>query len=155
LLHEFFVKKAWGLFPGDNLPKPISYKLIEPKDYISTSEMVNAVNVALIMNQPLLLTGEPGSGKTQLAHRVAWELGLGKPLTFETKSNSTARDLFYIFNTLARFHAAEIKKEPDDTAFITYQALGKAILLANHLDDVKNIYQMILITMVLLNARLC
>lgn len=143
------------MFPGDNLPKPISYKLIEPKDYISTSEMVNAVNVALIMNQPLLLTGEPGSGKTQLAHRVAWELGLGKPLTFETKSNSTARDLFYIFNTLARFHAAEIKKEPDDTAFITYQALGKAILLANHLDDVKNIYQMILITMVLLNARLC
>ncbi|KPA09694.1 ATPase AAA, partial [Candidatus Magnetomorum sp. HK-1] len=123
--------------PQNHLPKPISHKLIEPKDYISTREMVNAVNVALIMNQPLLLTGEPGSGKTQLAHRVAWELGLGDPLSFETKSTSTARDLFYVFNTLARFHAAEIRESLDETAFITYQALGKAILLANHPGDDK------------------
>ena len=50
-----------------------------PDFYQSTLEMVNAVNVALLMNMPLLLTGEPGSGKTQLAYRVAWELGFKEP----------------------------------------------------------------------------
>ena len=53
--------------------------------------LVDAVNVALMLRQPLLLTGEPGTGKTQLAFSVAWELGLDIPLVFETKSTSVAR----------------------------------------------------------------
>jgi len=51
----------------------------------------------------LLLTGEPGTGKTQFAYSLAWTLGFDTPLKFETKSTSTARDLFYTYDALKRF----------------------------------------------------
>jgi len=97
--------------------------------------LADAVNVALLMNQPLFITGEPGAGKTQLASRVAWELRLDL-IKFETKSTTTAQDLFYTYNNLARFHAAHQKKNVDERDFITYQGLGKAIIQANPLDAI-------------------
>jgi MoxR-like ATPase len=99
-----------------------------PEDYIAEPGLVNAVNIALLLDKPLLLTGEPGTGKTQLAHSLAWELGFGEPLKFETKSTSTAKDLFYTFDTIGRFKASE---DRDLILFLTYNALGKAILFAN------------------------
>ena len=75
--------------------------------YLPDEGLQVAVNVALYLGQPLLLTGEPGTGKTQLAYHLAAKLGLGEPLKFEAKSVSTARDLFYIYDALGRFHAAE------------------------------------------------
>ena len=78
----------------------------DPRAYLADAGLVDAVNVALVLGQPLLLTGEPGTGKTQLAYSLAAELGLGEPLKFETKSSSVARDLFYGYDTLSRFHAA-------------------------------------------------
>lgn len=108
-----------------------------PENYIASPELANAVNVALLLGKPLLLTGEPGTGKTRLAFRIAWELGYDNPLVFETKSTNTATDLFYTYNSLARFHAAQLKKESksaqigkvDGVEFITYNALGKAIIM--------------------------
>lgn len=104
--------------------------------YIADSGLENAVNVALTLNQPLLLTGEPGSGKTQLAHSVAYQLGLGTPrgtpLIFNAKTTSTARDLFYHYDALRYFQspksadAGAAGREVED--FIEYQALGLAIL---------------------------
>src|SRR5437763_16480035 len=78
-----------------------------PDGYLADPDLVDAVNVALLLGQPLLLTGEPGSGKTQLAYSLAWELDLEEPLKFETKSTSTASDLFYTYNALGHFHAAQ------------------------------------------------
>ena len=92
---------------------------------------MDAVNVALLLAQPLLLTGEPGTGKTQLAYSLAWQLGFGEPLKFETKSNSTARDLFYVYNALGRFHAAHSGTGSANALdYISYNAFGQAILLA-------------------------
>ena len=48
-----------------------------PSGYRPDPGLVDAVNVALVLNKPLLLTGEPGTGKTQLAFSVAWQLAAG------------------------------------------------------------------------------
>src|SRR5262249_10966729 len=88
-----------------------------------------AGKVALMLQEPLLLTGEPGTGKTQLAFSVAWQLGLDSPLIFETKSTSVSRDLFYNFDNLRRFQAAQVPSESlDPKAYISFKALGLAIL---------------------------
>ena len=103
-----------------------------PEGYIPDDGLVDAVNVCLLLGQPLLLTGEPGTGKTQLAYSLSWELGFGRPLMFETKSSSTARDLFYTYDTLGRFHAAQTNQGSQDSLdYLTYNALGIAILRAN------------------------
>ena len=111
------------------LPPTQREKQLDPSGYLIDSRLADAINVALLLGQPLLLTGEPGTGKTQLAFRMAWELGYGKPLVFNTKSTSTARDLFYTFDTMGRFHAAQTGMgSPNNLDYITYAALGLAIL---------------------------
>lgn len=99
----------------------------EAAAYIADDGLVNAVNVALILGQPLLLTGEPGTGKTQLAYSVGRELGLNV-LKFETKSTSVARDIFYTYDTLRRFHDAHLQRKKESIEYVAYNALGIAIL---------------------------
>lgn len=110
------------------IAKSSDHRFRRPEDYIAEPGLVNAVNVALLLDKPLLLTGEPGTGKSQLAYSLSWELGLGEPLRFETKSNSAARDLFYTFDTVGRFKSPDAS---DALSFLTYNAFGRAILLAN------------------------
>jgi len=109
---------------------------IHPQDYIMDDGLMEAVNVALLMGQPLLLTGAPGSGKTFLAERIAWELGLLPVLTFTTKTTSQAKDLFYTYDYMARFHAANIQDDVSSERFITYHALGEAFIRANPREKV-------------------
>lgn len=104
-------------------------KAADPAGYLPDEGLVAAVNVALMLQQPLLLTGEPGTGKTQLAYSVAWELGIPGPFVFETKSTSQSRDLFYTFDNLRRFQAAHSSSESlDPRLFLEFSALGLAIL---------------------------
>lgn len=110
------------------------------EQYIMSDSLRTAVEVAIALQQPLLLTGEPGTGKTRLAYKVALELAKNKgdlnfseqPLIFNTKTTSIARDLFYTYDALAHFQAANLQKSENkgSTAdFIELQALGKAIAL--------------------------
>lgn len=111
-----------------------------PAGYIPDSGLVDAVNVALTLRQPLLVTGEPGTGKSQLARSVAYQVGLDAPLDFETKSTSVAKDLFYTFDNIARFRLAQTSKaEQPIGEFITFNALGLAIILANPEERVRDL----------------
>src|SRR4051812_48009147 len=66
-----------------------------PKGYLPDDGLADAIRVALLLRKPLLLTGDPGTGKTECADYLAWKLRYGKRLKFEAKSTSEAKDLFY------------------------------------------------------------
>ena len=97
----------------------------------------NAVEVALALNQPLLLTGEPGTGKSSLADKVAYDLHRltnGRfnkaAYKFSTKSSSKSADLFYTYDALGHYYDVNLKKEqkPDIGQYIELNALGSAIV---------------------------
>ena len=101
-------------------------------------KVVRAVNTALALRMPLLVSGEPGSGKTQLGYAVAHELGKPTPFKFNTKSTSTASDLFYTYDAVRHFQAKQAGEGSADARdFIEYSALGLAILIALHPDQRK------------------
>ena len=84
----------------------------DPSDYIPSPGLLNALEVAYMLKRPLLLTGEPGTGKTQFAFWVANQLSRTdgfqpEPLIYNTKTSSTARDLFYHYDAIAHFRATQ------------------------------------------------
>jgi MoxR-like ATPase len=80
--------------------------------YRPDEALENAINTAIAVGEPLLLTGEPGTGKTQAAYYVAYQLGT-QVFHFQTKSNSTGNDLLYDFDTVRYFHDAHLAKLGD------------------------------------------
>lgn len=119
---------------------PASSHKPNPTQYLPDEGLVDAINVALLLGQPLLVTGEAGTGKTQLAYHLAHYLGLPEPLKFETKSNSTAKDLFYFYDHLRHFQAAQTQKGSlNSRDYLTYNALGTAILRANPYANIQHL----------------
>jgi MoxR-like ATPase len=113
----------------------------DPSKYDADAGLRAAVNVAIALSQPLLLTGEPGTGKTELARSIAWEFGL--PLeVFNAKTSSVARDLFYQYDALRHFHAAHYAHDgappPVERDFIQLHALGRAIARASEQSDARS-----------------
>lgn len=91
-----------------------------------------AIHTALAVGEPLLLTGEAGTGKTQAAYYVANQLGLGNVLHFQVKSGSTAQDLLYRFDHVGYFREANLSKgsdtpPPDKMDFIDKGELWEAL----------------------------
>src|SRR5687767_14011302 len=73
------------------------------KDYIESPELADIVNVAVALGRPLVVRGEPGTGKTLLARAVSEALGLDL-LTWNVKSTSKAQDGLYIYDTVQRLN---------------------------------------------------
>lgn len=120
---------------------------LDPKNYVIDDKgLAKAVNMAIWLQKPLLVTGAPGTGKTQLAFKVAHELGKmspgdlngfaefsGTPFIFNTKTTSNATDLFYTYDAIGHFQKKHIDQEVNTGInqahpFIQLNALGKAIL---------------------------
>jgi len=75
------------------------------KGYIVSRPLVEAVNCAIALERPLLVKGEPGTGKTLLAHHIAE--GLGLPMeSWHIKSTSKAMEGLYVYDTLQRLNDA-------------------------------------------------
>lgn len=93
--------------------------------YIPSETLLKAKEVAAFLNRPLLLSGEPGTGKTKFAEYI--EGTEDKSLfVFNTKSVSLSRDLFYTYDAIGHF----AEKEKSAVEFIKLEALGKAIVNA-------------------------
>lgn len=132
--------QAFEIYPpqtsSTKLPE-IPYQEPKKEVYFPSPELAAAVNVALVLGQPLLLTGEPGTGKTRLAYHLSdcFE-NLSGPFVFNAQTGSVKKDLFYSYDALGHFQWAQNQKNeqlsPDalETRFIRYEALGKAIKLA-------------------------
>ena len=94
--------------------------------YIASRSLEDAVNCALALERPLLVKGEPGTGKTLLAHHVAE--GLGMPMdSWHIKSTSKAEDGLYVYDTIqrlndARFGDGDVK---DIRSYIRLGPLGR------------------------------
>ncbi|MEM9578362.1 MAG: AAA family ATPase [Pseudomonadota bacterium] len=117
----------------EDLPVSQTESWKDPKDYLPDPGLVSAVNVALLLGQPLLLTGAPGSGKTELIYNLALEFGVKREnvLDHVVKSTTSATDLFYIFNHARQFRdAARGAEDMNPEKYLTLNALGRAILLA-------------------------
>ena len=75
----------------------------KPEPYFASPELIEAVNIAIHLNRPLLLEGEAGCGKTRLAYAVAYELGL--PFyPWYVHSTSKAREGLYKYDAILRLH---------------------------------------------------
>ena len=115
------------------LPPPQDFAYLDdPSTYIPSEGLENAVNVALALGKPLLLTGEPGTGKTQLASHISYIFDLGEPIQFNAKTTSSVKDLFYQYDALAHFQYSQTSNVPltmedVESRFIRYVGLGKAI----------------------------
>jgi MoxR-like ATPase len=78
--------------------------------YQADTNMVEAVNTALYLRRPLLVTGDPGVGKSTLADAVAGELKLGTVLRWPVNSKTTLRDGLYRYDSLGRLEEAGVNR---------------------------------------------
>ncbi len=78
--------------------------------FMADPEMIEAVNMALYLRRPLLVTGKPGSGKSSLACSVAWELGLGSVLHWPVTTRSNLLEGQYQYDALGRLQELQIDK---------------------------------------------
>jgi MoxR-like ATPase len=88
---------------------------------------VTAVNTAIYLRRPLLVTGQPGTGKSSLAHRIARELGLGRVLRWPITSRSTLTSGQYEYDAIGRARALHEHRAPDPLA--SQENIGKFIQL--------------------------
>ncbi|ACM18551.1 ATPase, AAA_5 family [Geotalea daltonii FRC-32] len=95
--------------------------------YVASRALQDVVNVAIALERPLLLKGEPGTGKTLLAHHIAEALDM-EIILWNVKSTTKARDGLYTYDTVqrlndARFGDGDVK---DIRHYIKYGPLGRA-----------------------------
>ncbi len=90
--------------------------------YIASDELLRSVEVARALSKPLLLKGEPGTGKTMLAQAVADQLGL-ELVIWNIKSTTKAQDGLYVYDTVARLYDSQFGESVSDIR--KYIKLGK------------------------------
>jgi MoxR-like ATPase len=153
----------WKKFRGDGKKNPLNIedfetnspapswrnKEIEQKEeaypYKATAEEIEIVNAALYLRRPILVTGNPGVGKSTLAYAIAHELGLGEVLHWHINTKSTVEDGLYSYDAIARLQDVQSlkanQKAPSLKKYIKLNPLGQAfgsskkrVLLIDEID---------------------
>ena len=91
--------------------------------YVASSELMTAVNISVALQKPLLIKGEPGTGKTMLAQAVSDALGK-KLIIWNVKSTTKAQDGLYVYDVVQRLYDSQFGSEGVDN-IAKYIKLGK------------------------------
>jgi MoxR-like ATPase len=115
--------------------------LVDPKltEYFQKAKFrvsqreIEAVNTAIYLRRPLLVTGPPGTGKSTLAYAITHELQLGEVLEWRITTRSTLHDALYRYDAIGRLQEANLKRDTDRDPpqigqFIRLGPLGTAFL---------------------------
>jgi len=111
-------------------------------NYVAAPELINSVNIAMALQKPLLIKGEPGTGKTMLAQSIATALDK-ELLIWSIKSTTKAQDGLYVYDAVQRLYDSQFDSHGvDDIAkYIKLGKLGEAfskdvqtILLIDEID---------------------
>ncbi len=111
-------------------------------EYIAGEELMTSVNIAIALKKPLLIKGEPGTGKTMLAEAVAKALDK-KLIIWNIKSTTKAQEGLYVYDTIQRLYDGQFGEEGvnDIARYIKLGKLGEAfdseeqvVLLIDEID---------------------
>ena len=117
-------------------------KFIGTQEYVATDDLTIAVNAAVTLERPLLVKGEPGTGKTELARQVAKALGLDM-IEWNIKSTTKAQQGLYEYDAVSRLRDSQLgdEKVQDVGNYIrkgklwqAFEAGEKLVLLIDEID---------------------
>ena len=111
------------------------------KEYISTSDLTVAVNASIALEKPLLVKGEPGTGKTELAKQIATSLDL-EIIEWTIKSTTKAQQGLYEYDAVSRLRDSQLgntvkkveKYIKKGKLWISFETKNKSVLLIDEID---------------------
>ncbi|MFD8233295.1 AAA family ATPase [Streptomyces sp. NPDC059696] len=139
---------SWRLFRGDGVPRGIESLPPAPpwrrfgnrprsdtnaSPYLISPGHADVVSAALHLRRPLLVTGQPGTGKSSLARAIAHELQLGEVLHWPVNSRSTVSEALYRYDAVGRLRETALtrdqeREEPPIGTFVRLGPLGTALV---------------------------